>query len=97
MVQLARSSWARVRQKCDTLTHIVFYYIKIYYIDYLISRDQVDGDEVEEFDYKTYVNQGLYEMRSGSAEVAIEYFDLAVSNDPDDEQPYIVRSKCLNK
>lgn len=52
---------------------------------------------MEEFDYKTYVNQGLYEMRSGSAEVAIEYFDLAVSNDPDDEQPYIVRSKCLNK
>ena len=66
-------------------------------LTHLLSRDQVEGEEVEEFDYRTYVNQGLYEMRSGSAEVAIEYLDQAVSNDPDDEQPYIVRSKCLNK
>jgi Tfp pilus assembly protein PilF len=52
---------------------------------------------VDDFDYMTFVNQGLYEMRSGSAAVAIEYLDQAVKNDPEDELPYIVRSKCLNK
>ena len=55
------------------------------------------ADAAEELDYMTYLNQALYELRSGSAEVAIEYLDQAVSNDPDDELPFIVRSKCLNK
>ena len=59
---------------------------------------RLQGEEVEEeSDYMTFVNQGLYEMRSGSAAVAIEYLDQAVKNDPDDELPFIVRSKCLNK
>ena len=59
-----------------------------------MCREQGEEDD---FDYMTFVNQGLYEMRSGSAEVAIEYLDQAVKNDPDDELPYIVRSKCLNQ
>ena len=55
------------------------------------------ADAAEELDYITYLNQGIYELRSGSAEVAIEYLDQAVKNDPDDELPFIVRSRCLNK
>ena len=51
----------------------------------------------EEPDYMIYINQALYELRSGSAEVAIEYLDQAVMNDPDDEIPFIIRSRCLNK
>jgi hypothetical protein len=51
----------------------------------------------EEPDYMTYINQALYELGSGSAEVAIEYLDQAVMNDPDDEIPFIIRSRCLNK
>ena len=45
----------------------------------------------------TFVTQGIYELRSGSAEVAIEYLNNAISLDPDDEMPYIVRSQCLNR
>ena len=63
----------------------------------LFAREQGENEELDEFDYMTFVNQGLYEMRSGSAAVAIEYLDQAVKNDPEDELPYIVRSKCLNK
>ena len=55
------------------------------------------AEAAEESDYITYLNQGIYELRSGSAEVAIEYLDQAVKNDPDDELPFIIRSKCLNK
>ena len=53
--------------------------------------------EDDDHDYMTYVRQGLFELRSGTAEVAIEYLDQAVVNHPDDELPYIVRSRCLNK
>jgi Tfp pilus assembly protein PilF len=63
----------------------------------LFAREQGENEELDDFDYMTFVNQGLYEMRSGSAAVAIEYLDQAVKNDPEDELPYIVRSKCLNK
>ena len=63
----------------------------------IFAREQGENEEVDDFDYMTFVNQGLYEMRSGSAAVAIEYLDQAVKNDPEDELPYIVRSKCLNK
>ena len=65
--------------------------------NFVFSRLEGDAEAVEETDYMTFVNQGLYEMRSGSAAVAIEYLDQAVKNDPDDELPFIVRSKCLNK
>ena len=63
----------------------------------IFAREQGENEELDDFDYMTFVNQGLYEMRSGSAAVAIEYLDQAVKNDPEDELPYIVRSKCLNK
>ena len=45
----------------------------------------------------TYVNQAQYELMTGCAEVAIEYLDFAVALNPEDELPYIVRSKCLNR
>ena len=63
----------------------------------VFAREKGENEELDDFDYMTFVNQGLYEMRSGSAAVAIEYLDQAVKNDPEDELPYIVRSKCLNK
>ena len=55
------------------------------------------ADAAEELDYVTYLNQGIYELRSGEPEIAIEYLDQAVRNDPEDELPFIIRSKCLNK
>ena len=41
--------------------------------------------------------QGAYEMRSGSAEVAIEYLDQAIRTEPEDEMLFIMRCKCLIK
>ena len=58
---------------------------------------QGEADAEEELDYMTFVTQGIYELRSGSAEVAIEYLNRAISLDPDDEMPYIVRSQCLTR
>ena len=56
------------------------------------------GEDLEEdIDYMTFVNQAVFEMRSGSAEIAIEYLDQAVKGNPDDETPFVVRSRCLNK
>ena len=52
---------------------------------------------VEECDYLTYLNQGVYELRSGSAEVAIEYLDQAIRTEPEDEMLFIMRCKCLIK
>ena len=51
----------------------------------------------EECDYLTYLNQGVYELRSGSAEVAIEYLDQAIRSDPEDEILFVMRCKCLIK
>ena len=45
----------------------------------------------------TYVTQGLFELRSGSAEVALTYFDSAISLQPDDELPFIYRAQCKIK
>ena len=39
----------------------------------------------------------MYELRSGSAEVAIEYLDQAIRSEPEDEQLFIMRCKCLIK
>ena len=58
---------------------------------------QGEADAEEELDYMIFVTQGIYELRSGSAEVAIEYLNRAISLDPDDEMPYIVRSQCLTR
>ena len=41
--------------------------------------------------------QGLFELRSGSAEVALTYFDSAISLQPDDELPFIYRAQCKIK
>ena len=51
----------------------------------------------DEIDYMTFVNQAMFEMRSGSAENAIEYLDQAMKANPDDETPFLIRSKCLNR
>lgn len=41
--------------------------------------------------------QGMYELRSGSADVAIEYLDQAIRSEPEDEILFIMRCKCLIK
>ena len=41
--------------------------------------------------------QGMYELRSGSADVAIEYPDQAIRSEPEDEILFIMRCKCLIK
>ena len=51
----------------------------------------------EDFDYMTFVNQAIFELKTGSAEIAIEYLDQAMKAYPEDEIPYLIRSKCLNK
>ena len=40
---------------------------------------------------------GAYELRSGSADVAIEYLDQAIRSEPEDELLFIMRCKCLIK
>ena len=65
--------------------------------DVVCSRTQGAAEVVEEFDYLTYLNQGVYELRSGSAEVAIEYLDQAIKSEPEDEVLFIMRCKCLIK
>ena len=60
-------------------------------------RTQGAAEVVEEFDYLTYLNQGVYELRSGSADVAIEYLDQAIRSEPEDEILFIMRCKCLIK
>ena len=45
----------------------------------------------------SYVNQTQYEHRRGSAEDAIRYLNTAIGLKPEDELPYMVRSKCLIK
>ena len=63
----------------------------------MLSRMQGEADAADEQDYMIFLTQGIYELRSGSAEVAIEYLNNAIKLDPEDETPYIVRSHCLNK
>ena len=63
----------------------------------MLSRMQGEADAADEQDYMIFLTQGIYELRSGSAEVAIEYLNNAIKLDPEDEAPYIVRSHCLNK
>ena len=60
----------------------------------ILERKTGGGLAEEDDDYMTYVNQARYELRSGSAEVAIKYLNLAVHLNPEDEIPFIVRSKC---
>ena len=60
----------------------------------ILARKTGGGLAEEDDDYMTYVNQARYELRSGSAEVAIKYLNLAVHLNPEDEIPFIVRSKC---
>ena len=55
------------------------------------------ADAAAEVNYMTYVSQAKYELLTGSPEVAIGYLDLAVALKPEDELPYIARSKCLNR
>ena len=50
---------------------------------------------LDEHDYLTYLNQGVYELRSGSAEAAIEYLDQAIRSEPEDEILFKNRRKCL--
>ena len=41
--------------------------------------------------------QGLFELRQGSADVALPLLDRAVQLDPPDELPLVARSRCLVK
>ena len=45
----------------------------------------------------TYLSQGIYEMKCGSAEVALTYLNRAVELEAEDEIPLVVRSECLNR
>ena len=63
----------------------------------IACRLQGQEDAADEQDYMTYVTQGLFELRSGSAEVALTYFDSAISLQPDDELPFIYRAQCKIK
>ena len=56
-----------------------------------------DADAADATEYITYLSQGIYEMKCGSAEVALGYLDKAVDLETDDELPLVVRSECLNK
>ena len=56
-----------------------------------------DADAADATEYITYLSQGIYEMKCGSAEVALGYLDKAVDLEADDELPLVVRSECLNK
>ena len=67
------------------------------YIYVLKNRKTGEAVAEEEEDYMTYVNQAQYELRRGSAEVAIRYLNTAIGLKPEDELPYMVRSKCLIK
>ena len=62
-----------------------------------MCRRQGEADAAEEPDYMIFVTQGIYKLRSGSAEVALEYLNNAIKLDPEDELPFIVRSQCLNR
>jgi hypothetical protein len=64
----------------------------------LICRKKGDqADAAAEVSYMTYVSQAKYELLTGSPEVAIGYLDRAVALKPEDELPYVARSKCLNR
>ena len=56
-----------------------------------------DADAADATEYITYLSQGIYEMKCGSAEVALGYLDKAVDLEAEDELPLVVRSECLNK
>ena len=49
-----------------------------------MCRRQGEADAAEEPDYMIFVTQGIYELRSGSAEVALEYLNNAIKLDPED-------------
>ena len=61
-----------------------------------ISRAGAIAD-TEEVDYVTFVFQAQFELRSGCADVALEYLDAALTLDPEDEILFVIRSKCLNR
>ena len=60
-----------------------------------MNRKKGEADAEDEKSYKIFVNQAQYEMLTGSINVAIGYLDTAVGMKPEDDLPYIVRSKCL--
>ena len=69
-----------------------------YYTVFLWSRKT--GEAVPEEDdenYMTYVNQAQYELKTGTPEVALSYLNVAIGLQPEDDIPYMVRSKCLIK
>ncbi|XP_023329597.1 uncharacterized protein LOC111702216, partial [Eurytemora carolleeae] len=63
------------------------------------KRDRLQGQAAaaDEHDYETYLAQGIFEMRSGTAEKALHYFNKAIDMESEDEVPYIVRSECLRR
>lgn len=62
-----------------------------------VFRMQGEADAGDEPDYMIFLTQGLYELRSGTPEVALEYLNNAIKLEPEDELPFIVRSQCLNR
>ena len=50
-----------------------------------------DDEENDEPDHETFVSQAMYELRSGSAEIALEYLNNALKLEQDDENIYIMR------
>ena len=60
-------------------------------------RAKGDAEAVDATEYVTYLSQGIYEMKCGSAEVALNYLNRAVELEAEDELPLVVRSECLNR
>ena len=50
-----------------------------------------DDEENDEPDHETFVSQAMYELRSGSADIALEYLNNALKLEQDDENIYIMR------
>ena len=60
-------------------------------------RAKGDAEAIDATEYVTYLSQGIYEMKCGSAEVALTYLNRAVELAAEDELPLVVRSECLNR
>ena len=60
-------------------------------------RAKGDAEAIDATEYVTYLSQGIYEMKCGSAEVALTYLNRAVELEAEDELPLVVRSECLNR
>ena len=63
----------------------------------IYCRAKGDAEAIDAYEYITYLSQGIYELKCGSAEVALTYLNRAVDLEAEDEIPLVVRSECFNK